>query len=380
MVSLYKLSLSLAQDLEATIYQAEAVAEIRRMKTTPLSRVPQLHNRTLSGNILEQSLNVLPAGSILEESDNSDLQIIGEEVSISNQEHPDLQIIGEEVSVPQEEETKAAGAGGGKGEGGGGGGERGEAKEGCCESPEKLPCSDDTPGIGMEVVCVGGMDGMDSSAQHLSELDTAATTIISSQNGYVNGLEDLSNMSVALLAVQQQQQQQQLSPGGAKVRPGPSEALEDGMMEPSDTSLHRKILQLVAGARYDLRFPVQRYSSHASRENSVSQAETSLSKVNGIPEAVSTVVAGKKRNRASMYSMTPLTNSGGGMATPPSKRRGRPPKVQPSLEVAGPLKKAPLALGRKRGRPRKHFPSPAAAPAPAVENKVDNKEPSSVKL
>lgn len=272
-----------AQDLEATISQAKAVAEIRKMKHAMTPRVPQLHNRTLSGNIFDQSLGILHDSGVTPDSEHAHLEIIGKEVSIwqDDSENNDQQFGGERQQPMS-------------GDGGVGGREAGTVEEAAGEltvavtSPEKF--ADDTPGIGMEVVCEEGVDTSDS----MNEIESSVLPL---HNGVINGLKGTPT-DFALVNLHQR--------AGAS---GDKSAAED-----SDGEVHLKIMRLFQDARYDLRFPVQRYSNQASR---------------------------------GMNSKTPPASS----ETPeehispeptPAKKRGRPKKSQTPSQ------------NKKRGRPRKN--------------------------
>lgn len=116
------------------------------MKLTMTPKVPQLHNRTLSGNILDQSLGLLQ-NSVLEGSDVGPdmldpLHMIGEEVSITQEES--------EGVVPESPNENV---------------EQISSKTGANEIVQQMSSriggdveSDDTPGIGMEVVCIGSLE------------------------------------------------------------------------------------------------------------------------------------------------------------------------------------------------------------------------------
>ena len=83
---------SASQDLEATYAHVEAVAEIKLMKHTMTPKVPKLHNRILSDNILDQSLGLLHnstleenilAKEVLDQSQYSHYNMIEEDVCIT---------------------------------------------------------------------------------------------------------------------------------------------------------------------------------------------------------------------------------------------------------------------------------------------------------
>ena len=215
------------------------------MKHTLTPRVPQLHNRTLSGNIFDQSLGILHDTVLDGNGINSELL---------DSEHAHLQIIGKEVSIWQEESDSAETAGdkqrymlgegsseslGGEGGGGGINPKPGEA----ASSPDKFPCSDDTPGIGMEVVCVGGA----APSVSMNELEPA---VVSSHNGgFMNGVVTSTEFDL------------HHAPGEGLSGKGVEEKLDCEV----EGEIQLKILRLFQDARYDLRFPVRRYSNQASR-------------------------------------------------------------------------------------------------------------------
>ena len=230
------------QDLEATVSQAEAFAEIRKMKHTMTPRVPQLHNRTLSGNIFDQSLGVLHDSRTspeLLDSEHAHLEIIGKEVSIwqedSNETADTVRNRGRHAS-----EDSDSGVGSGEarmsGEGGGGGGGSGVLE--ILASPEKY--MDDTPGIGMEVICEeGGVDPND----------------VICHNGVMNGLSVGMPTDSELADLHQRSVVERA--GQAERTSAAAEDLEGDMQF--------RILKIFQDSRYDLRFPVRRYSNQASR-------------------------------------------------------------------------------------------------------------------
>lgn len=145
-----------SQDLEATYTQAKAFAEIQLMKHTMTPKVPQLQNRTLSGNILDQSLGLLhdstldgstTAAELLDQSDYPHFSMIGEEVSITQEESEG--VVPEAADDNVEQTTEEV-----EGDGG--------------------ADSEDTPGIGMEVVCVGGLE-QDSENEKYTEMTHLAS-------------------------------------------------------------------------------------------------------------------------------------------------------------------------------------------------------------
>lgn len=387
------------------------MAEIRRMRHTPLTRAPQLHNRTLSGNIFDQSLGLLQGmggvsvGEEEEDSEHAHLQIIGEEVSISegggaaellDSEHAHLQIIGKEVSISQEESKVVSvesvsddegtlGMGAGQREAGGrvvAEEEEEEEDDGGCGILEKLPCSDDTPGIGMEV-CVGGgadLDMSDTPPISDHELDaitttTATTTVAATppppatattsllipahHNGFVkNGPTD------------------KLTARGAS--PSLEKTLEDGILQTAAASsdLQLRILQLLEESRYDLRYPVQRYSSHVtdiSRQkgqgSAAAEAEVETAVVGGAAAGAPVTVPHSQVNGILESSRLETTSNSLSMSDASSTRkRGRPRKRPLTKEAATGTPTPPPPSGRKRGRPRK---SPAAISSAAHRRKGD---------
>ena len=107
------------------------------MKHTMTPKTPALHNRLLSGNIYNQSLGLFNNSLLL-------LETSGDE---SQSEYSHLHLIGQEVSISQEESEGIA--------------------------PHVVPdmydavdqssggyhdLDSDTPGVGMEVICTGGLD------------------------------------------------------------------------------------------------------------------------------------------------------------------------------------------------------------------------------
>ncbi len=357
------------KDLEATLAQAEAVAEIKKMKHTMTPRVPQLHNRTLSGNILDQSLGILHESML----DNN-----GVTSELLDSEHAHLQIIGKEVSISQEESegiaTEFAG-------------DDNHPRTSCEDdtgtnavmqesrstvahsSPEKLSCSDDTPGIGMEVVCVGGSESDTSVVtQPVNEME-----IVSSQNGIVNGFESFSESSIA--ATEQ------------NVDIDDEEEEEEETVDSDD--IQKSILQLLQDAYYDLRFPVRRYSARESRGRHPPTSRTPVVSSTLVSSSVTPPTTQSSRKTANGKAMfggsnskaTPpksgwggrkpsmgvvvdstdtlpnTTNKGGGADMPTiKKKRGRKPNPHKNNlpATAGQTGVALSVTPRKRGRPRKH--------------------------
>lgn len=271
-----------------TIAQAKAFAEIRKMKHAITPRVPQLHNRTLSGNIFDQSLGVLHASGVTPElfdTEHAHLEIIGKEVSIW-QEDP------ESADLQSSSVDKQRHLSGGSDSGMGSGDVR--TGEAAVVSPEKF--ADDTPGIGMEVVCEEGVE----TGISMNDIESSL------HNGVINGLKAPPTLFNHL---------HQRSTGAGL---GDMSSTED-----SDGEIHIKILRIFQDARYDLRFPVQRYSNQASRsQKSKTPPASSSTKQHVLPVP----------------------------ASAPAKKRGRPRKSQtPSQCVSA--EKPP---NRKRGRPRKN--------------------------
>lgn len=321
------------------------------MKHAPLTRVPPLHNRTLSGNILDQSLGILH-GSVLEggdialDSEHAHLQIIGKEVSISQEESKTIFSggggAGGSGGVEGEVLLAAGGGGGGRGsEGGGAGGgesgvvggpsrgmngleglgmlsrkvagvsggmEVGEGEMGTLEpvSPDKFP--DDTPGIGMEVVCAGEMGSSVACISSQEDLGDPGSLMVSSHSSVgaggaagdgpvlVNGLEDFPSShymsQFATTTTTTATSSHSMAASAAAASPGKMAGMvagvmfeerggaADGVVVEQSTAgprvvagaatgagggdMQLKILQLFQDARYDLRFPVQRYSSQAT--------------------------------------------------------------------------------------------------------------------
>ncbi len=244
-------SLNALQDLEATLSQAEAIAEIKKMKHAMTPRVPQLHNRTLSGNIFDQSLGILQ-DSILDgngittellDSDHAHLPIIGKEVSISQEESENF--LSDDHRYSQHE----------------GGVEESDTRMDAVNcSPEKFACSDDTPGIGMEVVCTEVPDASATFAMH--QLHESENSIVSSHNGMVNGFGGISPPPPP-----PPHEPHPTFPSMMDVLQSPSKGTE-GFMRGSDKimdlEVYTKLLQDFQDSRYDLRFPVQRYQAKSS--------------------------------------------------------------------------------------------------------------------
>lgn len=104
-------------------------------------KTPALHNRMLSGNIYNQSLGLFHNSLLLEssgdesQSEYSHLHLIGEEISITQEES--------EGVVPDMYDTVE------------------QSSAASFVSCNDVGCNDvdsDTPGIGMEVICAGGLD------------------------------------------------------------------------------------------------------------------------------------------------------------------------------------------------------------------------------
>jgi hypothetical protein len=271
------------QNLEATVSQAEAFAEIRKMKHVMTSRVPQLHNRTLSGNIFDQSLGVLHDRSTSEllDSEHAHLEIIGKEVSIwqeDSAENTDTRLPDSEGEGRGDEDHTSGDSDSGVGSG--------EAKtssegdKGAVASPEKF--MDDAPGIGMEVVCEEGVDPFVSN-------DVIEGSSVPLHNGVVNGLTMGSPADIALADLHQR--------SAVEHREKKSAVAED-----TEGDMHHKILRLFQDARYDLRFPVRRYSNQASRAkaNKTPPAQSSETPEEHFsPSPGSTRKRGRSRKKAS---------------------------------------------------------------------------------
>lgn len=275
---LYLVNFLCVQDMEATISQAEAFAEIRKMKHVMTPRVPQLHNRTLSGNIFDQSLGVLHDSRTTPElldSEHAHLEIIGKEVSIWQEDSSEvpnpLRSGGRHAS-----EDSDSGVGSGEartyGEGGGG--------VDAAVSPEKY--IDDTPGIGMEVICEEGGDPND----------------VICHNGIMNGLSMGVPMNSELADLHQR------SVEGTEQAERTSAVVED-----SDGEMHFTILRHMQDARYDLRFPVRRYS------NQVSRAKVTLDGVSSKPHLSPLPASARKRGRPRNSQINTVSH--------PLKKRGR---------------------------------------------------------
>lgn len=306
-------------------------------------RLPQLQNRTLSGNILDQSIGILHdsmldgngIASEMLDSEHAHLQIIGKEVSISQEES---ETVG--VEFPSAVEQRYAPSEGSDDERNGSviGGKR-KAKEVAVCSPEKFSSSDETPGIGMEVVCVGGLDSSLSvlTLPTSSGLDAA----VASHNGLVNGLDPsptqlpppgkmagglgglgtggpgaggLGTGGLGAGGLGPAGGSDVGGPGSEGL--GPAGGLEVRSSE-TEGEIQLTILRLFQDARYDLRFPVRRYSNQASRD------KKKLS-----PPLPVMGTSSKKRGR-SRKNPAPFPPSG--LETPPSliRKRGRPRKQVP---------------------------------------------------
>lgn len=196
------------------------------MKHAMTPRVPQLHNRTLSGNIFDQSLGILHDRGVTPDSEHAHLDIIGKEVSIWQEDsESNLQQFGRERQRHPSSDSGVA---------------SGEARtmEEATEvvtSPEKF--ADDPPGIGMEVVCEDGTDPSD---------EIESSSVLPIHNGVINGLKG-TPANFTLINHHQ------------RAGEGDKSTTED-----SDGEVHKEIMKIFQNARYDLRFPVQRYSNQAS--------------------------------------------------------------------------------------------------------------------
>ena len=340
------------------------------MKHALTPRVPQLHNRTLTGNIFDQSLGILhdSGGSMLDSNgivaggdggpdllDADHAHFIGKEVSVESE----LQL--PHVSVDGGE--GGGGRGGGGGEAGGGGDDvvqmvvRGVGSSGCggggggggemegaelLSSPEKF--GDDTD-IGMEVVCAEeegdataavasvsvtsvSVNGSPSSAAAMMGVGVApilpATPL---QNGVlINGLVDHHHHHHHHLLLQQhhhQHQQQHCSEDEATITErmdsseggGEGGVAGPGPAEEAVGEVQLKILALYQDAHYDLRFPVRRYSNQASRAEQPQQ----LRKVSP--------ATSQQRSGNSSRSHTPLSEAASASSAV-AKKKGRPRRTQ----------------------------------------------------
>ena len=239
------------------------------MKHTMTPRVPQLHNRTLSGNIFDQSLGVLH-DSVLDgngiatellDSEHAHLQIIGKEVSISQEESENFLSEDQRYSSQQQQQQQ-------------------QQHDGSVEdsdsrldalncSPEKFSCSDDTPGIGMEVVCTEVPDSsvtFATTSHHLHEAE--ANNMVSSHNGMVNGFGGVSPPLPPSPS----------PPHGThplidNIHLSPTKGAEATTKRGTESDLadvelkYSKLLQQCQDSRYDLRF-VQRYQANTKSSSS----------------------------------------------------------------------------------------------------------------
>ena len=306
------------------------------MKHVLTPRVPQLHNRTLSGNIFDQSLgllhdSLLDGNAITLDSEHANLQIIGKEVSISLEESENLPTDG------QGEETKCA--------------ENGLPDNGprnttdtLASSPEKLACSEDTPGIGMEVVCIGGSDSdVLATVQPVNE-----TEIISSQNGIHPSMSTATESVLTVL---------HHSPNKTGSRTQAKD--DDSLDSDNDGSMQRQILQLLQDACYDLRFPMQRCSNQANRDqtgkrNTLSSgSKKSVISSTDISATSVPSVAGRNRKRASSVTKRGHSRKNAkqvGISKTPIDSSSPVTRIETSKT---PLPTIPINTPRKRGRPRK---------------------------
>ncbi len=311
-------SLKFIQDLEATLSQAEAIAEIKKMKLAMTPRVPQLHNRTLSGNIFDQSLGILQ-DSILDgngittellDSEHAHLEIIGNQVSISSEVHSAEEDNSSHVANRDDGEI----------------GKDFLSLEG--DAVNGIP--EDTPGVGMEVVCSEGCESsslsiMQSTVIPHSEEDPDCSVMVVQSiispctDGIPNGFEiSLPHTESSKPGFSEEEMDH-----GCDRLVNKALTLMESKNQDSDSEgeMHYKIMQLLQEAPYELRYPVQRYSNQASH------------------------APGKKR--------VPQSRKSNGRNIAPSD--GKPPR-------------------KKRGRPRKHpiTPSTSMTPGSSTTRRVSN--------
>ena len=267
------------------------------MKHTMTPRVPQLHNRTLSGNILDQSLGILHDTVLLEngftmelmDSEQAQLQIIGKEVSISQEDSENIAALdhmSNEKKTGDHEETWSD--------------DRRVEIEPVDSNLEKLSCSDDTPGIGREVVCIGDSESVFSS-HPITEME-----IVSSHNGIVNG---------GMRSIPTHEEPKILHSTTVVQDDNITEKTVDKPMfenlETETDDWHRQILQFIQDAHYDLRFPISRYNNQSNKRIKSTVSSESPSKTRKT-----------RQSENSRHKPTPVSNS----VTPTPRKRGRPRK------------------------------------------------------
>ena len=262
------------QDLNSAISQATSLSEIHTMKHDMTPRLPPIQDRTLSGNILDASLGVfrLPEQPVIVDSISQEVVEMngitnGDEDVVT--EYMDAQLtIGKVVNVEQdscyrsdiEEELH-------------------NDRSVCAESDVKNETvvlrvdnesSDDTPGVGMEIVCGAASDleagpFVVSQSHGLNSTNRVSGTSSSPLRGSEERdtdqvLHDLDSTFCVKNHSSIQQQQQQTPVKANKLtrkRKSAGKGIEivENSTDTDSDSHFGKILEIIERAPYELRIP-----------------------------------------------------------------------------------------------------------------------------
>lgn len=237
------------QDLQSAISQAGTLSEIQAMKHDMTPRLPPIQDRTLSGNILDASLGVfhLREQPVVVDKEQEVVEVNG--VSNGDEEvvteYLDAQLtIGKVVSVGQDSCYKSDIED-----------DLSIDRSMCTESDDKNETavlrvdnesSDDTPGVGMEIIC-GATSDLETSPFVVSQSHG------SNNNSRVGGCEEIDS-DLILHELDTTYSKESKLPKKRKTRNKGIDIIENSTDTDSDSQFG-KILQIIERAPYELRIP-----------------------------------------------------------------------------------------------------------------------------